>query len=248
MYLVAVAALNGKPDAAQLSSLAEELGTTAYDLRLVLNAGLPAVVSMSGDEAVARAAQAAITRRGHAAVLYDRAAVLPSAKMTALRQFELTETELIADRASGEAMPLADLSVIVRALHRSSQHSVEQVKERKLRPVMAVATGGLVLSKTVTKEVATTTSTRDQVAYLFRRGSPHPFILRERGANYRTLGARMTHSSFENFTTTIARLRELAPHAAYDERLMNSRPIRGIGDGSDAIDILAYLIAEHAGR
>jgi hypothetical protein len=113
---------------------------------------------------------------------------------------------------------------------------------------MAVATGGLVLSKTVTKEVATTTSTRDQVAYLFRRGSAHPFILRERGTNYATLGARMARSSFENFTTTIARLRELAPHAAYDERLMNSRPIRGIGDGSDAVDILAYLIAEHAGR
>lgn len=248
MYLVAIAALNGKPDTAQLSSLAEDLGTTAYDLRLVLNAGLPAVVLTSAEEALARAAEAAIARRGHVPVACDRRTILPSAQLTTLRQFELTGTDLVADRGSGEAMPLAELSIIVRAVHRSSQHTVEQVKEKKLRPLMAVATGGLVMSKTVTKEVSTTTSNREQVAYLFRRGSAHPFLLRERSASYATLGAAMARSSFENFTKTIARLRELAPHAAYDDRLMNSRPIRGMGDGSDAVDILAHLIAQHSGR
>lgn len=248
MYLVAIAELNGTPQAAELSALAGEIGTTAYDLRLVLNAGLPAVVVVTRDEAVARAAAAAVARRGYPHVFCDRSAIIPSAQLTALRQFELTSSELIADRSSGEAVRFTDLTVLVRAVHRSSQHTVEQVKERKLRPVMAVATGGLVMSKQVTKEVTTTISTRDQVLYLFRRGSPHPWILRERGANYATLGAAMGRSSFENFTKTIARLRELAPTAVYDERLVNSRPIRGIGDGSDAVDILAYMIATHAGR
>lgn len=245
MYLVAIAELGKNPVGPELGSLATELGTSAYDLRLVLNAGLPAVVLITAEQKLAASAADAIVRHGHAAVVCDRTKLTPSAQLTTLRHFELSAHELIADRASGEAMPLAELTVIVRAVHRSSQQSVEQVKERKLRPAMALATGGLVLSKTVTKEVTTTTSSREQVLYLFRRGAQQPWLLRERLANYAALGEAMALASFENFATTTKRLRELCPAAAYDERLMNSRPIRGIGDGGDAIDILAHVLAEH---
>jgi hypothetical protein len=48
----------------------------------------------------------------------------------------------------------------------------------------------------------------------------------------------------EHFGTTIRRLRELVPLAFYDERLMSGRPIRGVAEGVDATDILAYLLAE----
>jgi hypothetical protein len=87
---------------------------------------------------------------------------------------------------------------------------------------------------------------REQVLYLFRRSGEAPFILRERGAIYSGLGADTAPTAFENFQRTIRRLRERAPDAAYDERLMTARTVRGIADGSDAADLLAYLIATHA--
>lgn len=248
MYFVAIVALGSHAEGPALAALAAELGTSAYDLRLALNAGLPAVVLITREATTADAAAEAITRHGHASVVCDRAKIIPSPQLTTLRHFELTARELVADRASGEATSLAELSVIVRGVHRSSQQSVEQVKERKLRPAMALATGGLVLSKTVTKDVTTTTSSREQVLYLFWRGARPPWLLRERAANYATLGPKMALASFENFATTTKRLRELAPAAAYDERLMNSRPIRGIGDGSEAVDILAHVLAQYLGR
>lgn len=244
MYIVAIARLNGELQRPALAALAAEVETTPYELKLTLNAGFPAVVLVTSEQATAGRVATAIARQGHVPVLCDRSQIVPSSRMTTLRNFELSRTQLIDDAPSGQSLQFVDLSVLVRAVHRSTQHSFEQVQERKLRPVMAVVSGGLVMSKKVTKDITTTTSAREQVLYLFRHGAQPPWILRERVANYAALGQEMGPSSFDNFGKTVARLRQLAPSAAYDERLVSSRPIRGIGDGSDAVDILAYVLAQ----
>lgn len=245
MHLVAIAELGGPVEGSQLASLANDIGTTAYELRLLLNAGLPAVVLITVDEAQATAAVAAILSHQHVPVACDRSRVVPSSRLTTLRNFELTKTDLVSDRDSTESCRYDDIAVMLRATHRSSRESVEQVKGRKFQPAMALATGGMVLSKKVTKEVITTTTSREQVLYLFLRDREQPWILRERVSSYAALGADMGPSSFENFSRTIAQLRKLAPQAIYDERLTSGRPIRGVGDGSEATDLLAYLLADY---
>ena len=247
MFLVAIAELRGGIDGT-LKELSAELGTAPYDLRLLLNAGFPAVVLATVDEARARAASAAVARHGHVPVALDRRSAVASAAMTELVRFKLTKGAVIADERAPAELPFADIGALVRAMHRGTTTTTEQVKERKLQPVMAVATGGLVMSKKVTRDVTRTEEHREQVLYLFRRSGAPPFILRERGALYNGLGPDLRPTAFENFQTTIRKLRELAPAAAYDERLMNARPIRGVADGSDAADLLAYLIATHSMR
>jgi len=167
--------------------------------------------------------------------------------MTALRDFQLEPDALVAD-TSGERLPYDDMLALLRASHRTTSVRTEDVKERKFRPGMAIATGGLVLSKTTTREVTSRSETRQQVLYLFRRSGAVPMILRERGARYRGLGAELRPTSLENFATTIRRLRERAPRAFYDERLMSGRPIRGVVEGIPAADILAYLLAAWAAK
>jgi hypothetical protein len=247
MHLVAIAGTSVQLETQQLTALATDIGTTAYELRLLLNAGLPAVVLVTADETQAKAVAAAIARHKLISVVCDRSRVLPSGRMTALRNFELTPTELIADSTSKESCPYNEISVMLRANHRNSQTTVELVKERTFQPAMALATGGIVMTKKATKEVSTTTTQREQVLYIFRRGAPHPWLLRERAASYTTLGSAMAPSSFENFTKTVAQLRKLAPGAVFDERLVNSRKVQGLGDGSDATDVLAYLLADSLG-
>src|SRR5256885_2029972 len=144
MYAVAIAELAKSPGA--LPELAADLGTTLYELKLTLNAGLPAVVCMTVDASVAARAAAAIGRHGHRAVQCDR------------------------------------------------------------------------------------------------RG-----IAREGPTRYAGLGADLAPTSLENFKTLIARLRGLAPGAAYDERLLASRAVRGIADGSLATDLLAHLLVAGLG-
>ena len=244
MQLVAIGELGGPIDAT-LVPLAADLQTTAYELRLVLNAGLPAVVLITAEASVAQSAVAAISRHGHTAVSCDRREAVPSAHMTALRDFRLEPDGLVAHEGSGQVLEYGDIVALLRALHRTTTESVEKVKERKLRPAMAIATGGLITSKTVKRDVITRTEQREQVLYIFRRRGAPPWILRERSARYGGLGEVLRPTSLENFSSAVERIRERAPSAAYDDRLMTSRPIRGVAAGVGATDILAHLLAKY---
>ena len=245
VFLVAILEWVGPVD--DVASLATALGTTAYELKLTLGAGFPAIVRATVDGADAATALEAIEARGHLAELCDRRNVVASDAMTPVRDFRLESDALVVD-SSGERLPYEDVLALVRASHRTTTTTTQDVKERKLRPGMAIATGGLVLSKTTTREVTSRTETREQVLYLFRRSGALPWIFRERSARYTGLGADLRPTSLENFATTVALLRKSAPRAFYDERLMTGRPIRGVAEGIAAADILAHLVAAQAAR
>ena len=242
MYLVAIGELKGEVDAA-IRPLASDLDMTPYELRLAVNAGFPAVVLVTVDESLARTAAATIARHGHMPIFCDRRAIAASAQMTLLRDFRFKSDALLAQQVSDERLAYADISVLLRATHRTSSETTQQVKERKLRPVMAIASGGLVLSKTTTRTVTSSTAHNEQVLYIFSHDSGPPWLLKERSAQYGGLGDRLSATSFENFGTTIQMLRKLCPRAVYDERLKTSRPLRGVADGVEATDIYAHMLA-----
>ena len=247
MYLVGIGDLRGTIDDA-IRPLADDLGTTPYELRLLLNAGLPAVVLATVDQSLAQAAVATIARQGHAPIACARHDVVPSARMTSLRDFQLTKNGLSAHSGSGDPLSFNDIAVMLRATHRTTSETTEEVRERNLRPVMAIATGGLVMSKTTTRTVTSRTAHNEQVLYIFRRSSAPPWLLRERSAHYSGLGEALRPTSLENFATTIGKLRECAHDAAYDERLKSSRPLRGIADAIEATDIYAHLLATYLAK
>jgi hypothetical protein len=241
-HVVAILSLSGSVDAAVVS-LAEGLGTTAYELRLTLAAGFPAVVLVTADDARAADTARAIQAKGHRVAVCDRTEVTPSARMTELRDFRLSPSALAATATGTETLPFTDICALLRATHRSTTVTTQEVKERKLRPAMAIATGGMILSKTTTKEVTSRAEDRQQVLYLFRKSGASPWILRERNARYAGLGPDLRPTSLENFATSIRKLRELCPRAVYDERLVNTRAIRGLSDGIEAIDLIAHLLS-----
>ena len=168
--------------------------------------------------------------------------------MTSLRDFRLEADGVRASADSPESLRYARIGALLRATHRRTVETTEKVNERKFRPGMAVLTGGLVLSKKTSREVTSRSEQREQVLYLFPVDGAPPWILREREAHYGGLGKHLKPTSNENFQTTIAQLRERSPNAAYDERLMAGRPIRGVAEGSDATDLLAHLLAAHLCR
>jgi hypothetical protein len=240
--VVAIAELRASPEVAA-PLLAPHLGATAYELRLALSAGLPAIVLMTPDERRADAARDRIASQGHRVVTCARSDVVPSRRMTALKDFRFDVETLVATATGTERLPFSDILVLLRASHRTTTETTTEVKERKLRPGMAIATGGLVMTKTTTREVTSRSEEREQVLYLFRKGSGVPWILRERSGRYKGLGGDVGRTTLENFAMTILRLRELSPGAIYDERLGTARAVRGIADGIDAADLLAHLVA-----
>jgi len=242
VFLVAIVDVEHIPDAAR-APLAVALGTTLYELRLVLSAGLPAVVLTTPEASRAEAAVQLIEREAGRAVWGERRAVYPSARMPAIRDFRFQPSGLTLTETGAELLPFSDIFAIIRATHSTVTTSSTVVKERKLDPGMAIITGGLKMSKTTSRDVVSRTDNRQQVLYLFRISGAPPWLLREQSAHYAGLGNALGPSSLGNFREVVRALRERVPNAAYDERFLAHRALRGISDGIEATDILVHLLA-----
>jgi len=238
------------------AALAAALGTTAYEERLRLVAGLPAIVLTTADAGSAAALLAGLRARGQGAVSFEGSEVIASDDMVSMKSFAFEGDALTVAGPRGGRLDYADVLALVRAMHRTSTQTVGRVAEKKLSVGRAILTGGLVASKSVTREETTSAHERDQVLYMFRQSGETPWLMRERGTNYAGLGATLAPASAQNFMAVIQRLRERAPHAVYDERLMKPRSgpavvSRSGGTHSSAVststanitDLLAHAIA-----
>ncbi len=255
MHVAALTEL-ATPIEAEAVALAADLGITAYEVRLKLVVGLPAIVLLSADPAPARALVAKIRARGHGALLCDAAEVAPSGAMVPLRRFTFEPDALVAPDVPDARLPYDDILGIFRASHEARNETLTQSTTKELSAGRALLSGGVLITKNVTREEKTITHEREQVCYLFRAGGDTPWLLRERGTHYAGLGPEAGPSSAQNFVATMARLRKLAPGAVYDERLMNPRnaprqPTR-TGSGSSetvgvssasGVDFIAHLMA-----
>jgi hypothetical protein len=264
VHVVALAELCTSLEA-EAAALAADLGTTAYEERLKLAAGFPAIVLTAAEAAPARALYAKVRARGHRAVCCDAAAVVSSAAMVPLRRFTFEPDALVSPEVpgvpGGERLPYADILGIFRASHQTRTESRTETKSKQFSAGRALLSGGLMVTKTVTKEERHVSQEREQICYLFRTDGDTPWLLRERGTNYGGLGAEVGPSSAQNFITTMTRLRKLAPEAVYDERLMTPRnaPNRLIRTGSGSsesvgvssasgVDLVAHLMALSIGQ
>jgi hypothetical protein len=231
--------------------LAADLGVTAYEAGLLLRGAAPVILLRTPDRARATDLLARIRGRGHAAVAFDAAAVVASEAMTTPRDLRIEEA---AFASGSERLPFADVLVTVRAVHQTRAATTTTTTEKQTSLARAALSGGLVRSKTVQKQVETRSEQRELVAYVFRASGAAPWLLVATRLRYEALGGRLAPSQHENFETLLAMLRERAPHASLDLRLIAHRggaetlragPRAGDQRGSSAsqVDLLAHVVA-----
>jgi len=240
-------------DSTAETRLAQALGVTAYEARLTLAGGFPAVILTTADEARARAVSSTLRGAGDDAVACDGAAVVPAEEMIALDRFTVGDDAITAD---GNSLPYADILCLLRAIHRSRAATETKTSERKFDVGKSILSGGLANSKVVTKTSKEAAETREPVLYVFRKSGEAPWILYETKTHYEGLGAARGLTTTANFATTVNLLRERAPHAPYDERLMHAHrtlersSMQGTGarstvttSSASGVDVLAHLLA-----
>ncbi len=231
-HVVAILKLAAPIDV-EAKALAADLGTTAYEMRLKLAAGLPAIVLATTDGATAAALAGKLRSRGHRAEHVHLADVVRATAMVQLRRFELAADALVAGDAQ---LPWSDICAFVRARHHHRDETTTKVKEKKFDATRAVLSGGLVTRKTHTRDVTTRTETTEQVLYVFRASDDTPWLLREHATNFAGLGAALAPTATQNFAVAVDQLRARAPHAAFDDTLVRRPTI-------DDVDLYAHLVA-----
>lgn len=235
--------------------LAADLGTTPYDTALLLRSPPPVPLLRTEDRARALALLSRLRERGHDAVACDVSAVVPADAMVHVRSFRLELDALLVatTTTASDRVAWGEIVALVRAMHRTRTESEEKNAERKFSIGRAALSGGVLMTKTMTSTTKHASEEREQVLYVYRRGAT-PLLVTQSRARYDGLGTELRPSQIENFTTLIRLLRERAPDALYDERLLAPRPgldrVRaGATSGSvtatssDGIDLLAHLIA-----
>lgn len=257
MWVVAIVELRGTVDA-EAAALASDRGTTAYEERLALAAGLPAIVARTADGGAARHLLERIQSRRHGVIAVDTSTLLGSDQMVAMRRFTLEADAVHLSDASGERLPYDEIGALLRANHWSRSETETEVKGKAFSMGRALLSGGLVVSKTVSRQERTVSHEDQQLLYVFRRSGARPWVLYERGTSYAGLGAQLQPSSVQNFLKVTALLRAHAPHAFYDERLLGSRAAAraarmtggaGVGESSaSGVDLLAHILAMWATR
>lgn len=231
-YIVAIAELATSLEA-EAKVLAADLGTIAYEERLKLTAGLPAIALATTDGAAAQTLLAKLRARGHRAHLCRASDVVPASAMVSLRNFQLDGDGL----DSGDIqLPWHDVSALVRARHHHVSQTSEIVKKKKFDVGRAIATGGLMMRKTEKREVVTREERSEQVLYVFRASGATPWLLREHGTHYGGLGTALAPTANRNFLIAVEQFRARAADARFDDSLLKRPSI-------DDVDLYAHLVA-----
>jgi len=259
LFIVAVTDLHG-PVEAEVSALAEDMGATAYDARLLLAAGLPAIVRTTPDRALALELLTRLRARGHGAVACDGSAVVSSEDMVAMRRPRLEADAVTLDDLPERRLPYADVLALLPAVHQHRVDTATQTRQTKLSMGRALMTGGMAFTKTVKTNTHNAAEERDVVLYVFRRSGETPWLLRERGTGWAGLGLALAPSESENYRLAVAALRERAPGATFDDRLMTRKAaerssLSGGGGNTTVktssqagVDLLAHVLALRIAR
>jgi hypothetical protein len=238
-----------------LPALGVDMGATAYDARLLVAAGTPAIVRTTPDRALALDLLTRLRARGHGAVACDATAVVAAADMVAIRRPRLEGDAIAIDDRTNDRLPYDDVLALVPAVHRRRIDAATQTRETKVSMGRALLTGGMSFTKTVKTNTHNATEERDGVLYVFRRSGALPWILREHGTGWGALGLPLAPSESENYRMALAALRERTPGATFDDRLMKrkagERSALSGGGGNTTVktsseggvDLLAHLLA-----
>lgn len=253
MFVVALISL-GTPVEVEAPLLADDLGSTAYEAALMLRAPSPIPVLRTDDRARALALLGKLRARGHDAVACEAAAVVASAVMPHARSFAIEPDALTVLTTNGqtERIEWAFAGAFVRAVHRTRSESVEKNTSQKFDLGRAALSGGIMVTKKVTTTTKHASEDREPVLYVFRQNDG-PLLFEQSRTRYEGLGADLRPSQLENFAMLVRVLRERAPRAAYDERLLAPRPISDrlragahgavSSSSADGVDLLAHLVA-----
>lgn len=216
MKIVALVRPAGEvPEAAQV--LAAAAGMAPAEARMRLAPEPPALLARLAPEAADVLVQT-LRDAGLAALAIDEAGV---AERVTARTATFGPTQGTFTSRAGAPLTLAweDVTVILRGASSLRTQSEHTEKSTQVALGTALITGGLKMTKTTEKSVRGSQEETSQVLFLFDRDG-RGAVLPEVGLDFSCLGPAMQPSRTANMVALSRLVRERAPSAFYDERLL----------------------------
>jgi hypothetical protein len=236
-----------KDESAELvQAMSLVLGITAFEVQQRLIGGGPSVVACFGEAGRAGALAAQLGQLGMASFVVDADQVRSGSGHFVVRRFELGESSLRAESVNGVTSQVGygEVDLLLPGTRISEQSESKTVTERKFSLGRTVLSGGIPLTKTVSRQEEVTSEERTK--YLYLLAGTRQLIFRQSGMSYEGFGAAMKLSRELNFAYLTSELRRLSPKAAYDDRLVNRLgQVRLLGPAQNAeagLDLAAEIL------
>ena len=248
MYVVAIHYAPGTGGALE-KALAEALDKTLYEARARLSnpEGGPAVVGNFAEIEAAYAFAGRLRANGIIPILLSPEEIETDSRRFLARSFQLGEQGITAVSRRGETAELdyREIDLVMRGVRIDERTRIERTEQRKFSPLRAMATGGMVLTKTNRKAEQVTRQQREEFLHLYSAG--RPVLAFHAGAlNYQSLGPDLKPSSEANFAYLVGALRDAIPGARYDERLASRQGrarVLGPSLTENHLDVAVTLLA-----
>ncbi len=241
--LLVVARLAPSPEAAKRA--AEVTGLAPADLSRRLVGILPRVLLPAAPADRAEELAVSLEELGFTVFTCDATAAPGDDDRVVARAIEIGSAGFVAIDGQGRRhdCPARAITCFQRGARVTRKSETVKTSERRLDIGKAVLSGGLMLTTKVEKTSVKTTLAQEPFVLVERRDGEPDVIIYERRMDYRFLGADMQPTSRGNLERLIARLRALAPAAAFDERLARPGFIAGLPlTSTDPVDLALFLV------
>lgn len=257
MYLV-VAHGWRKEDAEVAQSIAETLGSVAYEARQKIAGGGPAVLASFAAVQQAGVVAESLKRAGVPALVVDTREVRKRPEAFYARRFKLEAQALYLESFSGalRTVDYAQMMFLILSICPAGPNQAENIEtKRKFSLGKTLLAGGIPMTREVKIKKAATVSERDQTLWLYAAEEP-PIILARSVLNFDGLGKAMQFTRDLNFNYLKSELRQLAPQAIFNDLLLNrARLVRVLGTSLDpdadldlAVEIVMRSLRDKAAR
>ena len=213
-----------RPPAQEYAALAALLSIAPPDAKMLCAKPLPILCARMDSDA-ASVLVAALRARGHGAVAFSLAELPDHDDLLSPRTYSFEDRAFVADKPVGAPLRIAssDIVALVRARLARSSETTTSTTKKKFSMGRALATGGLSVRKKQTTETRHREVETEQALYVVSAGGRDWICMREYRLRHQGLGSRLRRTVMENFATLVTMLRELAPTALYDDRLLRQK-------------------------
>jgi hypothetical protein len=145
-----------------------------------------------------------------------------------------------------ETIPYAEMELVITGTSAVGVRQTKTIVEKKFSMGKTLLAGGIPMTKKVKRQEEVSSKESEEILYLYAHDRPTA-VFSLNGMNYDGFGAEMKLSRKLNFSHLISQLHQLAPGAAFDDRLLNrSNQVRllGLALGREAsLDLAAEILA-----
>ena len=190
---------------------------------------------------------AAFAAEGFIAWASDPAQVPTDGRRVIVRDLTWTADGFLAQDAQGatHACPFAAVRLLQRGARTHTSTEVEKTTKRQLDLGRAVMSGGLMLTKKVTKTTERTTHAKEPFLLVQRGDGAPDLMLYEHRMSYQCLGPDMGPATLANLGLLTTRFHALCPQAPLDDRVGRPGFVAGLPlMVGDPVDLGLHLVSE----